>query len=145
MKQFSSATANSGCSRRQSFRNHLARRNSPARCDRKNGDTSPDEVHKSGRIRSIKDCVCGQQKTAADIEELVRSRVTFQFLMGNHRVSDKQSYCSQPSNRVKPYVIVHTVEFFSIRSAVMLSEAKHLGPFPRGDSDLIRDSSLRSE
>ena len=85
----------------------LLRRSSLPGGNRKNSDACPDEVHKSGRIRSIKDCVCSQQKTAADVEELVDSRVSFQFLMGNHRVSDKERYCSHPSDRIKPYVIIH--------------------------------------
>src|SRR5207249_2839279 len=89
---------------------NLAGGNSPSGCDGKNGYRCPDEVHKSRRIGSIKDCICSQQKTAADIEELVRSRVSFQFLMGNHRVRYKESCCSHPSNRIKPYSIIHTLE-----------------------------------
>src|SRR6202030_3829121 len=89
---------------------HLARRKPPSGCDRKNGYPGPYQFHKSRRIRAIKDCVCCQQRAAADIEELVRSRVSFQFLMRNHRVSDKERSCSYPSDRIKPYVIVHTLE-----------------------------------
>src|ERR1043166_6878979 len=72
-----------------------------------NGDTSPDEIYKSGRIGSIEDRICGQQQTTADIKKLVHGRVTHQFLMRYHCVSNQESSCAYPSNRIKPQVIVH--------------------------------------
>src|SRR6516165_121210 len=50
---------------RESVRLNLAGGNSPSSCDGKNGYPCPNEVHKSGRIGSIKDCIRSQQKTAA--------------------------------------------------------------------------------
>src|SRR5436309_2064991 len=88
---------------------------------RKNGYPYPDHVHKRGRICSIKDRVCGQQKAAADIEQLIRSRVSFQFLMGNHRVSYKERGSSYPSDRIKPYSIVHIGSLFAIADYIIFA------------------------
>src|SRR5437762_14162523 len=85
----------------------LTRRNSLPRGDCENGNGCPNEVHKRGGIRAIKNCVYGQEKAAADVQELKRRGMSFPFPRGDHRIRHKQSCRSDPSNRIKPYVIAH--------------------------------------
>src|SRR5882757_1861978 len=85
----------------------LARLNSLPSGDCENGNGCPNEVHKRGRIRSIKNCVCSQEEAAADVQELKRRGMSFPFPSGDHRIRHKQSCRSHPSNRIKPKVIVH--------------------------------------
>ncbi len=49
------------------------RRESPSSRDGKNSYPSPNQVHKRGRISSIKDRVCDQENAADDVEKLVSS------------------------------------------------------------------------
>src|SRR5262249_4501801 len=74
----------------------------------KNGNASPDEIYKSGRIGYIENRVCVQEQTDADIKELVGSRVTFQFLMGYHCISNQESGCAHPADRIKPEMTLHS-------------------------------------
>src|SRR3989442_13933220 len=75
--------------------------------NRKNSYPRPDQVHKGRRISSIKDRVYDQKKAASYVEELIRRRVRLHFSGGYHCISEKKSCRSQPSNRIKPYLIVH--------------------------------------
>src|SRR5437868_14185099 len=81
----------------------LTRRNSPPRGDCENGNGCPNEVHKRGGIRAIKNCVYGQEKAAADVQEWKRRGRSFPFLRGDHRILHKQSCRSDRRNRLHPY------------------------------------------
>jgi hypothetical protein len=52
--------------------------------------------------------------------------VYLHFPGGNHRVSDKESCRSEPSNRVKPYLIVHALFIFALRTASHVDFLRHL-------------------
>src|SRR6185295_15289592 len=80
----------------------LKRRNLFASDDCENGNCCPNKVHKRGGIRSIKNCVCGQEKASADVQELKHRGMSFPFSGGDHGIGDKQRGCSHPSNRIKP-------------------------------------------
>jgi hypothetical protein len=66
----------------------LTRRESISGRDGKNSYSCPDQVYKGGWISAVKDGVCREKKAANDVEELIGGRVPFQFLRGNHRISD---------------------------------------------------------
>ena len=89
----------------------LTRRNSLSPRNRKNRYRRPDEVYKRGRVGPIKNRVRGEQKTAADVKCLISPGVALQFFMGHHCISDEQSSCSRPADRIKPELIPHTVCF----------------------------------
>src|SRR5439155_23141693 len=71
------------------LRSNLTRRSSLSRCDRENSYSYPNHVHERRRIRSVKDCVYGQEKAAYDIKALISVCVSFQFLGRNHCISEK--------------------------------------------------------
>jgi hypothetical protein len=126
----------------------LARRNPFPGSDCENGDGSPNDIHKCGGIRTIKDCVCSQKKTAAHIKELKRRGVSFPFPGGDHRVCHKQSDCADPSNSVKPKMIIHIEQFLNpSRTCLRHVERSrdiprhNLSPVPR---HLIRSLPVRS-
>jgi hypothetical protein len=95
----------------------LTRRNSLSPRNRKNRYRRPDEVYKRGRVGPIKNRVRGEQETATDVKCLISPGVALQFFVGHHGISDEQSSCTRPADRVKPELIPHTVCFVAaIRS-----------------------------
>ena len=94
----------------------LTRRNSLFARNRKDRYPCPDEVYKRGRIGPIKNRVRGEQETATDVKCLISPGVALQFFVGHHCITNEQSSCSRPADRIKPELIPHTVCFAARQS-----------------------------